>query len=370
MTPSEFLSLLAEAGYQDILGVPCSTLAGVYAALPAERRLRYLAAPHEGIALATACGLWLTGRRPALLMQNSGFGNMLNPLTSLAMPHRIPVVTFMTMRGWPAADNSEAQHAVMGRSVFGLIEALGAACRRLPADPAAAARTVAEVARDTAGGDPAFVLIMPGSISAGAGDPAPPAERELSRAAAVRLLASRCDGAAVITTIGNISRELFAAADRPLNLYVQGAMGHAISVAAGTALGRPGQRVLAIDGDGSAVMHLGAIPLIGSLGLANLTHVILDNGVYESTGGQQTPATTIDFPGVAMACGYRQAVTVSTEAELRAQAPLLSATGPVLLHVRITPGGGSPGGRATEKIGPAELVHRFRTAIAAPGQAP
>src|SRR5580693_1950350 len=370
MTPREFLSALAEAGYQDILGVPCSTLSGVYSAFPAERRLRYLAAPHEGIALATACGLWLAGRRPALLMQNSGFGNMLNPLASLAMPYRIPVVTFMTMRGWPAADNSEAQHAVMGRSAFGLIEALGMACRRLPADPAAAAAILAEVASDTADGRPAFVLIMPGSIAAGRGDSAPPGDLGLSRATAVRLLASQCDGTAVITTIGNISRELFAAADRPLNLYVQGAMGHAISVAAGAALGQPGRRVLAVDGDGSALMHLGAIPLIGSLKLANLAHVILDNGVYESPGGQQAPTTTIDFPWVALDCGYRQAVSVSTEAGLCAQASLLRATGPVLLHVRIRPGGGSPGGRATEKIGPAELVHRFRAAIAVSGQAP
>jgi phosphonopyruvate decarboxylase len=370
MTPREFLSALAEAGYQDILGVPCSTLSGVYSAFPAERRLRYLAAPHEGIALATACGLWLAGRRPALLMQNSGFGNRLTPLASLAMPYRIPVVTFMTMRGWPAADNSEAQHAVMGRSAFGLIEALGMACRRLPADPAAAAAILAEVASDTADGRPAFVLIMPGSIAAGRGDSAPPGDLGLSRATAVRLLASQCDGTAVITTIGNISRELFAAADRPLNLYVQGAMGHAISVASGTALGQPGRRVVAIDGDGSAVMHLGAISLAGSLGQPNLAHVILDNGVYESTGGQPTAAAATDLPAVALACGYRQAVTVSTEAGLRAQAPLLTAPGPVLLHVRITPGGGSPGGRATEKIGPAELTRRFRAAVAAEGGPP
>lgn len=362
ITAAEFVTALDEIGCHQLAGVPCSYLADVYDELAADDRFDYVPAANEGAAYTIAAGLLLAGRESAVLLQNSGLGNLVNPLTSFAMPYRIPVLAFTTMRGWPVAGDEEPQHEVMGRCTAPILEVLGLPHHVLPGELDAFRDLLGRVQRDRRRGVPAFILIPSRIPGTGTAPTAAGGEGSFGRREALAELTRLLPDALFVTTTGYISRELFALRDRPENLYLQGAMGHAASVAAGVALGRPGRRVVAVDGDGSALMHLGALSTIGHLDGLDLVHVILDNGGYESTGSQGTTAGTTAFPQVATACGYRASVSVGSAAELRAAGELLRGPGPALAHVRIAPRSAVAGSRATSAIQPDGLARRFAAA--------
>ncbi|MFD7865619.1 thiamine pyrophosphate-dependent enzyme [Streptomyces sp. NPDC057682] len=174
-------------------------------------------------------------------------------------------------------------------------------------------------------------------------------------------LLRRHPDAVIVSTCGYTSRELFNAADRPENFYLVGSMGMAAPIALGIALARPGRTVVALDGDGSLLMNLGVLPLLAATG-ANLLHVVADNGMHESTGGQRTVQRS-DFTALARAAGYPHTVLVRDAAELRA-----AALGPglTLLHALTGPRGDGAGRRVTHT--PQELVHRVRGALAGPAR--
>ncbi len=136
---------------------------------------------------------------------------------------------------------------------------------------------------------------------------------------------------------GAISRESFACADRLENFYLLGAMGLASSVGLGLALSQPQRRVLVLDGDGNLLMGLGNLPLIGARQPRNLSHLVLDNRVYGTTGNQPTLSAEISLAEVARSCGYRTSGVVESEADLRAWLIEMAAEpGPHFLQVRVT----------------------------------
>jgi phosphonopyruvate decarboxylase len=182
--------------------------------------------------------------------------------------------------------------------------------------------------------------------------------RPTRMAALERILAIIPDEAAIIATTGKCGRELFGLADRPQHLYQVGSMGCASAMALGVSLNveRP---VLALDGDGAALMKMGTLATIGTQAPTNLIHLILDNGVHDSTGGQSTVSQNVDFAAIALACGYRRGIsTDSLEGLEQALLESLAAPGPHMIHMRINPGSVDKLGRPT--IGPAEVARRFR----------
>lgn len=361
ITSAEFLDLLDEMGWRHLTGVPCSYFSRVYELLHADERFTYIPAVHEGTAFAMATGMTLAGTGAALLVQNSGLGNLVNPLTSLAMPYRVPVLTFMTMRGWPSADAEEPQHEVMGRAAIPLLSELGVPHHMLPGSVVEARETLTRVQAELKAGSPSFVLIpgkLPGPALGGAPSP-PAAHGGTTRGEAIAEVLRLLPDALCVSTTGYISRDLFHQGDRAQNFYLQGAMGHAVSVAAGLAVCRPDHRVIAIDGDGSALMHLGSMSTVGQTATANLVHVVLDNGSYESTGGQATTASTTRLPEVAQACGYRRAISVGSVAELRAAAGAVTGPGPVLVHFRIAARSPASGSRPSGTVTVDEYARRF-----------
>jgi phosphonopyruvate decarboxylase len=182
-----------------------------------------------------------------------------------------------------------------------------------------------------------------------------------------RFLALVDPAAAVIATTGKCGRALFTLADRPQHLYQVGSMGGASCMGLGVALSvsRP---VVVLDGDGAALMKLGSFATIGAYAPAGLIHIVLDNGVHDSTGGQPTVPSSVDFAGVALACGYRHAISCTTVDQF-ASAYRLAVAGPkpVLIHARIAPGSMSKLGRPT--IAPADVARRFRAFLAQPSTA-
>lgn len=162
----------------------------------------------------------------------------------------------------------------------------------------------------------------------------------------------------VLTTTGLISRESFASHDRPGNFYMIGSMGLLSSIGLGLALLKPSRRVFVLEGDGSALMSLGAIPLIATEAPRNLLHVILDNEAYESTGGQPSITSRVDLAGIAEAAGYARSVAVRTENELRNElAVALAGTGPNLVLAKVGISSGHDLPRVAHS--PVEIRDRF-----------
>jgi phosphonopyruvate decarboxylase len=166
----------------------------------------------------------------------------------------------------------------------------------------------------------------------------------------------------LIATTGYTGRELFALGDRPNQLYMVGSMGCAISLALGLAIARPAHRVIAIDGDGAALMRLGAMTTAGFEKPPNLLHVLLDNGLHESTGGQATVSPGVDFCALAAAAGYPSVAATADPAALGAMIAQRDA-GLAFIHAPIVPG--VPAGLPRPTMTPAAVAARLRTGLMA-----
>jgi phosphonopyruvate decarboxylase len=356
-----FCAQLDHLGVRLVTGVPCSYFGGPLQLLERQPG-RYVPAANEGSALAIAAGAELAGRRSAVILQNSGFGNLVNPLTSLVMTFDIPVLVFMSLRGWPDPARDEPQHAVMGRTSMGLLDVLDLPYWVLEPDEEHLAKVLRE-ARAT--GRPAFVLVSKRTIAGPDTEPQTPPG--FGRREAIAALAPHLDGALVFATTGYIGRELYGQADAPTNFYMQGSMGHALGLGLGAAVSTPDRRVVVVDGDGAVLMHQGACVTVGALGPRNLSHVVLDNGAYESTGGQLTTSSSVDWSHLGAAAGYRSTTVCATAAELdRALADTRGEDGPHLVVARIASAPGVTPPRVTSGLTPAQLRERFQRAASRP----
>ena len=374
----DFMSHASRLGFDFYTGVPCSFLTPLINGVLSNRTLTYVGATSEGEAVAIAAGAWLAGRRTVVMCQNSGLGNAVNPLTSLNAPFDIPTLLITTWRGQPGLAD-EPQHQLMGEithSLLALIDVAHGEFPNLAEDVSPALARAVDHMEST--GRPFGLVMRKGDVAESALDqPAPrprPAGRRRdfpaagalpSRAGALaRFLELTDDATAVVATTGKCGRELFTLADRRQHLYQVGSMGGAAGMGLGVALNtlRP---VVVLDGDGAALMKLGTLATIGAHAPANLTHVVLDNGVHDSTGGQSTVSASVDFAGVALACGYTYAASC---ADLDGFATALTqareAGGPALIHLRIAPGSMDRLGRPTIK--PAEVARRFKAFLAEP----
>ncbi|MFG2337311.1 phosphonopyruvate decarboxylase [Streptomyces yangpuensis] len=362
------VELLRAQGHGPFTGVPCSFLGPVISCLEAEHPQEYIIAANEGEAVALAAGAVLAGRRPVVILQNSGLGNTVNPLTSLCHTLRLPVLLLVTWRGRPGRPD-EPQHELMGRITQDMLTSMGVRNEVLPDDPALLAQRLDVAAGHMAGTGLPFAFIVPkGAVApypAAAPAPAPAAgPPPMKRAEAIGHIVSAMDPATLlVATTGKTARELERDWDRPENLYVVGSMGCASSVALGVALHAPGRRVAVLDGDGAALMRLEAMATIGRHAATDLCHVLLDNESYESTGGQPTASAGVDFAGIAAACGYRAAHDVSDADALRTAVLRAQRDGGAhLVRVRIAPGSDPALGRPA--LAPPASAARFKEAIA------
>ncbi len=354
-----FCAELDRRGFGFFSGVPCSYLKGPFALL--EQRRSYVPAPNEGIALSMAAGAELAGTKAVVLAQNSGLGNLLDPLTSLTMAYEIPLLLFVSLRGWPTAEDDEPHHAAMGAGTIGVLEAIGVAHGILdPTEESLSA--LLDRAEEARRAHRSFVVLVPAKTVGTCQVPAAASDALMDRAEAVAAIAAHVEDALVYSTTGMISRELFGVGDNARNFYMQGSMGHAIGLGLGTALNRPDRKVVVIDGDGAVVMHLGGLALVGERRPANLTHFVLDNGSYDSTGGQRTRDEALRWDELALAAGYRTGRVCRTVKEVDAHlAEIDGRPGPHLVALHIGRGGATPP-RVTSAHTNAEVRARFQAA--------
>ncbi|MES1924630.1 phosphonopyruvate decarboxylase [Salinisphaera sp. T31B1] len=354
---NDFIDRAAARGYDFYAGVPCSLLTPFINTVIDDARLTYISAANEGDAVAAAAGRALAGRPAVAMMQNSGLGNAVSPLTSLNWVFRLPILLIVTWRGEPEIGD-EPQHELMGRITPELLEAMEIDWEVFPDNAQAIDDVLARADRHMQATGRPYALVMRKNTVAPAPlvdrsspsqsrgaitfRPAPARSRRLPgvsrRQALERLVESTDVGHDVlIASTGYAGRELYAVADRPNHLYMVGSMGCAPLLGLGLALARPDLRVIVIDGDGAALMRLGGMATLAAYGPTNLAHLLLDNGMHESTGGQATVAAGLSFASIAAACGYR---TTYEGHDLSLIDDLLagSSQGPAFSHLHIEPG--------------------------------
>jgi phosphonopyruvate decarboxylase len=382
ITADAFLTEARLAGFDFYTGVPCSFLTPLINGVLSDRTADYVGAASEGEAVAIAAGAWLAGRQTVVMCQNSGLGNAVNPLTSLNAPFRIPTLFITTWRGEPGLKD-EPQHELMGQITHDLLSLIGSPPAAFPNEPHQLVPAFAQAVQAMAkSGLPAAWVMRKGDVEDSPLDQdafAPRAQgrrqhletggERPARAQALEAFLETADPeAAVIATTGKCGRELFTLDDREQHLYQVGSMGGAAGMALGLALNTP-RPVVVLDGDGASLMKLGTLATIGAYSPLNLTHVLLDNGVHDSTGGQATVSPGVDFAAVAIACGYRYAASADTLDGLhQALAGASAAGGPALVHLRIASGSMATLGRPT--IAPADVARRLKAFVAQPYAAP
>ena len=374
-----FLDEAARRGFSFFTGVPCSFLTPVINRAASLDVIDYVGAASEGEAVAIAAGAWLGGRGTVVMCQNSGLGNAVNPLTSLNAPFRIPTMMVVTWRGQPGLKD-EPQHELMGRITQDLLSLCEVRHAPFPSEPGAIAPALDAATEAMNARSLPFAFVMEqGSVAEGALSEPPRVRGEADDAAVdlltggarparaallERLLGVLPPDVAVIATTGKCGRELFTLSDREQFLYQVGSMGCASPMGLGVAV-TTGRRVLVLDGDGAALMKMGALATVGAYRPDGFVHVVMDNGVHDSTGGQATSSPVVEFAAVALACGYRRAFACdgADGFERALRAALVADDGPVMIHVRMAPGSMAKLGRPT--VPPHEVARRFRAFLQA-----
>lgn len=363
---ADFLSVLRSQGISFIAGVADSLLQPLSLEIEAVGdEVTHVAAPNEGAAVAMAAGHYLaTGQVAAVYLQNSGLGNAVNPLLSLADPsvYSIPVVLVVGWRGEPERPD-EPQHIAQGRLTLPMLDVLGVTHWVLPEDLRAAEATLIEaIDRAQAKEEPVAVVVPKGGIVGGHQTPPAGSPRGLDRGTVLKTLVDALSSETLfVATTGYTGRELAQLRrDRgepdERDFLMVGSMGHVASVALGMALGRPDVEVCCVDGDGAFAMHMGAAAAVARQAPPNLLHVVVNNGVHESVGGQATCVGEADLAGVAKALGYPYVAVCRSDEELRE-----SLTGTGLRFIEAIARPGAP----RELIRPERLLSRKAALMAA-----
>ncbi len=343
--PKQFIDALKRSGITFFTGVPDSLLKDLLAYIEEQvPKSDHITAANEGNAVGIAAGYHLaSGKTAAVYLQNSGLGNAVNPLTSLADKevYSIPVLLIVGWRGEPGVKD-EPQHIKQGRITAALLNVLEIPHAVITPDMSAE-QIIAQVVHMAATAHkenrPVALVVRSGVFEAHP-SPVRASTTPLTREAAIeRIVAALGKDDIVVSTTGKISRELYEVRRRAKtaagrDFLTVGSMGHASQIALGIASQKPDRIVWCIDGDGSTIMHMGALATVGWVKPHNFKHIVLNNLAHESVGGQPSAAGVVDLPHIARASGYEFAsVAASPEQVGGALAQLAAAPGPAFLEI-------------------------------------
>ena len=359
--PEFFIEKLRENGIDCFAGVPDSLLKNICAYITDQCDAEHnIIAANEGAAVGIAAGHYLaTGKPACVYMQNSGEGNIINPLASLTDEevYNIPVLLLIGWRGRPGV-HDEPQHVKQGKVTTGLLNVMGVNYEVLSKEEDKAEKQIAKAIKALQNKEVFALVIEKDTFEDYKLQNVEVNEFTMSREEAIQMVAATLgDKDCIVSTTGMISRELFeyrAAMNQghERDFLTVGSMGHASQIALGIALAQPERRVWCFDGDGATIMHMGSMAIVASKAPKNFVHVVFNNGAHDSVGGQPTVGLNIDLPAVAKAVGYPKTYSVSSKEELE---KLLtssflhqtSCNGPVLLEVKVKKGNRKDLGRPT-----------------------
>ena len=330
ISPKYFYDSLIANGTDFFAGVPDSLLKNFCAYItdnaPADK---HIISANEGSATALATGYhFATGKIPLIYMQNSGEGNMINPLLSIVDPdvYSVPMMIVIGWRGEPGV-HDEPQHVKQGKVTCDLLDAMKIPYSVLGADNCnkcldkALAKAYEYIKANNA---PYALVIKKGTFEDYALQNNTTVEADMSREEAIeKIMLSAPETAAFVSTTGMASRELYELRDKhgqghSKDFLTVGGMGHASQIALSIAMQKKDRLIYCIDGDGASIMQMGGMATIGTRNPSNMVHIVLNNGAHDSVGGQPTVGRQIDLCGIAKACGYGNVVKASTKEELDA----------------------------------------------------
>lgn len=328
MDARHLLTACEKAGITFFTGVPDSQLKGLCDTLYATwgtSSPAHMVAANEGNAIALCAGHYLATGRPALCyMQNSGLGNAVNPLASLMDPqvYGLPCLMVIGWRGEPGV-HDEPQHVKQGQITRVQLELLDIPYFVLDRDMTETDFDAAFALLTAALGEGrcAAIVVRKGGLTCSL-KPAYANSYALTREDAARILLRHTDPSDIlVSTTGKLSREVFelreqAGQGHERDFLTVGSMGHASMIALKIALEKPSRRVWCLDGDGAALMHLGAMPVIGQRQPANLIHVVINNAAHETVGGMPVCEGALRPSALAAASGYPAAFQAKDEQSL------------------------------------------------------
>ena len=346
VNPELFIKTLQTNGVNFFAGVPDSLLKNVCAYITDNVSPEHnIITANEGSAVGVAAGHYLaTGEVPMVYMQNSGIGNAVNPLLSLAdeKVYSIPMIVMIGWRGEPGV-HDEPQHVKQGAVTLELLDAMEIPWVVLPDEDDSAVTAIGSIVTNCKKtSKPHAIVIKKGTFGPYKLKTKVPNDNPVCREDAMKCVADSIPSDSIIvSTTGKLSRELYEYRDEKVQSHESdfltvGSMGHSSSIALGIALAKPVRKVFCFDGDGAFIMHMGAISNIGNLAPKNYIHILFNNGAHESVGGQPTLGFNIDVPAIAKACGYRKAITVSSMDEIKtALSDLMQTDGPSLIEIKV-----------------------------------
>lgn len=321
----DFIDAALQYGFETYTGVPCSFLTPFINYVINNDSLNYICSANEGDAIATAAGSAMGGKPAIAMMQNSGLGNAVSPLTSLTYVFKIPILIICTHRGAPGLKD-EPQHELMGQITTEQFDLMRIPWEVFPDQiedvGPALQRAVDHMKKEQR---PYAFIMKKGSVSAHGleknnlgNKPAqrcelkskPEIKPTLNRDQILKKIIEKTPekNTVILATTGFTGRELWSIDDRKNQIYMVGSMGCVSSWGLGLSLARPDLNVIAIDGDGSALMRMGNFSTIGAYARTNFTHIVLDNQAHDSTGGQSTVSQSVSFAKIAASCSYELAL--------------------------------------------------------------
>lgn len=355
LDPQKFLKSIRNQGVSFSTGIPDSLLKDFCSVITDEGT--DIIAANEGGAIALGMGHHLaTGKIPLVYMQNSGFGNCVNPLASLADQdvYSIPMLLMIGWRGEPGIKD-EPQHVKQGRISEDLLKTMEIDYAVLSDDEETADIQLEEAFKSMKSKNAPYALLVKKGVfekyklKTKVDNP-----YTINREEVIEwMLKGMEDNGVVVSTTGKSSREVFEIRAKNQmghgkDFLTVGGMGHASQIALGIALSKKDRTVYCLDGDGATIMHMGAGAIIGNQPSKNYKHILINNGCHESVGGQATVGFAIDFQKIADASGYNQTWLVTELSQLPAiWDQFQKADGPVLLEVRTTESSRADLGRPT-----------------------
>ena len=357
LKPAFFIERIIENGVDCFAGVPDSLLKNVCAYITDHLDATHnIITANEGAAIGLAAGHYLaTGKPACVYMQNSGEGNIINPLASLTDPdvYNIPVLLIIGWRGRPGV-HDEPQHVKQGKVTTGLLDVMGIGYEVLAKEEDKAALQI-DTAMAALKRNEVFALVIEkDTFDDYKLQNVQVNNLTMSREEAIQTVAAALDEKdCIVSTTGMISRELFEYREamkqgHERDFLTVGSMGHASQIALGIALSQPERRVWCFDGDGATIMHMGSLAIVASKAPRNYIHVVFNNGAHDSVGGQPTVGLSIDLPSVAKDVGYKTVFSVDGKSSLQSVLDKVkNLQGPVLLEVKVKKGNRKDLGRPT-----------------------
>ncbi len=360
INPKLFYNELLRHGLEFFCGVPDSLLKEFCLCLDNNaKKNNHIITANEGNAIALAAGYYLAKNNlPLVYMQNSGLGNAINPILSLCDNdvYSIPMLIMIGWRGEPGLID-EPQHVKQGKIQLNLLNTLEIPYKIISKDDEQFKSQILNAVKTAKNNKrPVALVIKKNTFDKYESKNKIVRNHNMSREEALKIILQNLDdNAIIVSTTGKTSREIFEIRENLKQTHEKdfltvGSMGHCSSIALGISLAKPNRQVICIDGDGAMLMHLGSLTSIASLKPNNFRHILMNNEVHESVGGQDTAAKKIDLSAMVEATGASKMFKAETSNELRENIiEFLSCNGPSFLEIKISPGSREDLGRPTIK---------------------